>query len=101
MAIINFYRGLKEKYNQATHSDSLFFTTDTLEILLNGKSYGGGLTDVQFAEGKLTFSFANGETKVVPIDEATQNLPGLLSADDKTKLDNLPTDTKLTWIILD
>ena len=32
----------------------------------------------------------------VPITEATQSLPGLLSAADKTKLDNLPTNESLT-----
>ena len=96
MALINFYRGLREKYNPDTHKDGLYFSTDTLEIILNGSSFGGGLTNVEFSEGKLIFSFANGTVKEVPIDEATQDLPGLLSALDKQKLDNLPTGTEIT-----
>lgn len=96
MALVNFYRGLREKYSPDTHKDGLFFSTDTLEIILNGSSFGGGLTNVEFSEGKLIFSFANGTVKEVPIDEATQDLPGLLSALDKQKLDNLPTGTEIT-----
>lgn len=96
MALVNFYRGLREKYSPDTHKDGLYFSTDTLEIILNGSSFGGGLTNVEFSEGKLIFSFANGTVKEVPIDEATQGLPGLLSALDKQKLDNLPTGTEIT-----
>ena len=96
MALVNFYRGLREKYNPDTHKDGLFFSTDTLEIILNGSSFGGGLTNVEFSEGKLIFSFANGTVKEVPIDEATQDLPGLLSALDKQKLDNLPEGSEIT-----
>ena len=96
MALVNFYRGLREKYSPDTHKDGLYFSTDTLEIILNGSSFGGGLTNVEFSEGKLIFSFANGTVKEVPIDEATQDLPGLLSALDKQKLDNLPTGTEIS-----
>lgn len=96
MALVNFYRGLREKYSPDTHKDGLYFSTDTLEIILNGSSFGGGLTNVEFSEGKLIFSFANGTVKEVPIDEATQDLPGLLSALDKQKLDNLPTGSEIS-----
>jgi len=41
MASVKFYRGLKAKYNATTHKDSLYFATDTKEILLNGNSYSG------------------------------------------------------------
>lgn len=96
MALVNFYRGLREKYSPGTYKDGLYFSTDTLEIILNGSSFGGGLTNVEFSEGKLIFSFANGTVKEVPIDEATQDFPGLLSVLDKQKLDNLPTGTEIT-----
>ena len=97
MAQVNFYRGLKEKYVQETHADGIYFATDTFEILMNGSSFGGGgIEDVQFSEGKLLFTFRDGTNMEVPITEATQSLPGLLSAADKTKLDNLPTNESLT-----
>ena len=97
MAQVNFYRGPKEKYVQETHADGIYFATDTFEILMNGSSFGGGgIEDVQFSEGKLLFTFRDGTNMEVPITEATQSLPGLLSAADKTKLDNLPTNESLT-----
>lgn len=40
MAKVRFYRGTKEKYDSETYADGLYFTTDTKEIYLNGKSYG-------------------------------------------------------------
>lgn len=40
MAKINFFRGLREKYNATTHADALFFATDSQEIILNNKAYG-------------------------------------------------------------
>lgn len=97
MAQVNFYRGPKEKYVQETHVDGIYFATDTFEILMNGSSFGGGgIEDVQFSEGKLLFTFRDRTNMEVPITEATQSLPGLLSAADKTKLDNLPTNESLT-----
>lgn len=97
MAQVNFYRGPKEKYVQETHVDGIYFSTDTFEILMNGSSFGGGgIEDVQFSEGELIFTFRDGTNMEVPITEATQSLPGLLSAADKTKLDNLPTNESLT-----
>lgn len=39
--MINFYRGKRADYNVATHGrDSLYFATDTREIILNQASYG-------------------------------------------------------------
>lgn len=40
MVKVRFYRGTKEKYDSETYKDGLYFTTDTKEIYLNGKSYG-------------------------------------------------------------
>lgn len=88
MALVNFYRGLKEKYNKTTHADGLFFSTDTQEILLNGKSFGGGsITDASFEDGVLTLTFLSGETKEITFAAATQTTAGLLSAEDKVHLD--------------
>ena len=90
MAFLNFYRGLKEKYNQETHKDGLFFSTDTFEILLNGSSYGGGgIADVQFSDGKLVFTLLNGTSLEAPINEATSSSSGLMSSSDKASLDTL------------
>lgn len=39
MPDIQFYRGLRSKYNSDLHKDGVYFATDKKEILLNGQSY--------------------------------------------------------------
>lgn len=51
MAEIKFYRGEKSKYNQELHSNGIFFATDTTELLMGGKSYGGNIQDITFDSG--------------------------------------------------
>lgn len=70
--------------------DGLFFSIDTYEILLNGKSYGGSIESVDYSEGKIIFSMFNGESIEVTIDAASVDYPGLMSTEDKEKLDRLP-----------
>ena len=96
MDILFFYRGLKEKYNPDLHKNGIYFSTDTLEVLINGKSYGGGLTKVEYDGGTITFEFANDSTLEITIPEATQSNSGLLSASDKKKIDELPTGQEIT-----
>ena len=40
MALVKFFRGIRNNYSQSTHADSVYFATDTQELLLNGKAYG-------------------------------------------------------------
>ena len=40
MAEIKFYRGIAEKYNREIHGDGIYFATNTLQIIHDGKSYG-------------------------------------------------------------
>lgn len=47
MALVKFFRGLKANYVPAsTHADSIYFATDTQELLLNNKAYGLSTTDL-------------------------------------------------------
>lgn len=39
--MINFYRGLESSYKPSIHGDGIYFATDTLKILHNGKPYSG------------------------------------------------------------
>lgn len=39
MEVINFYRGSKVNYDLSLHRAGIYFTTDTLEILHDGKSF--------------------------------------------------------------
>lgn len=82
------YRGLKEKYNEATHSDGLYFTTDTHEIFANGASYS---TPVSFkswdvTDGVLTLTLSNDNAVTITFDEASETAKGMMSAQDKKKL---------------
>lgn len=40
MAEIKFYRGRSEKYNREIHGDGIYFATNTLQIIHDGRSYG-------------------------------------------------------------
>ena len=47
MALVKFFRGLKANYVPATtHADSIYFATDTQELLLNNKAYGLSAADL-------------------------------------------------------
>ena len=49
MALVKFFRGLKAKYKGAegqAHRDSIYFATDTKELLLNETAYGLSTTDL-------------------------------------------------------
>lgn len=93
MAYVSFYRGLKDNYNYTSHQDSIYFATDTQEIILNDISYGGGIiSNVEFNDGKIIITFINGTSKEVEIPEATSTNSGLLSAEDKTKIDKMLGD---------
>lgn len=89
MTFVSFYRGPKEKYNYEQHINGIYFATDTFEIIMNNNSYGGGIEDVTFENGTLTISFSSGKEISVPINEATQTLPGLLSPEDKLFIDGI------------
>lgn len=39
--VVKFYRGLSAAYNPTTHTDGIFFTTDTHKIIMNNITYGG------------------------------------------------------------
>lgn len=40
MTEIKFYRGVAEKYDQELHGDGIYFATNTLQIIHDGRSYG-------------------------------------------------------------
>lgn len=86
------YRGLKEKYNAELHSDGIFFTTDTHEIIANSSAYGETIDDWELADGVLTLKKSSGETLKITFDEASESSKGLMSAADKKKMNSITTD---------
>ena len=80
------YRGLKEKYDEQKHSDGIFFTTDTHEIIANNATYGETIDTWSIADGILTLTMTSGKTLEITFDEATESAKGFLSAEDKKKI---------------
>lgn len=93
MAQVKFYRGLKEKYNEFTHLDGIYFATDTFEIIVNNKTYGGtksaAVSEISYDEPSHKFTIVKGDGSSVelslPVTDGTN--AGLMSAEDKKKLD--------------
>ena len=50
MKEVNFLRGLKSKYLASAYTDSIYFATDTKEIIVNGVSYGSVDIDDELTE---------------------------------------------------
>lgn len=93
MAQVKFYRGLKEKYNESTHLDGIYFATDTFEIIVNNKTYGGTksatVSEISYDEPSHKFTIVKGDGSSIelslPVTDGTN--AGLMSAEDKKKLD--------------
>lgn len=83
------YRGLKEKYDEQKHSDGIFFTTDTHEIIANNATYGETIDTWSIANGILTLTMTSGKTLEITFDEATESAKGFLSSEDKKKINSL------------
>lgn len=98
---VKFGRGAAARYNSATMDGLIYFATDTKQIHLDGVTYGYSTSDSSKLEGSitsielgadqktLTITKNDGSTATVVLLEATQEKSGLMSADDKKKLDTL------------
>lgn len=106
---LKFYKGVKEKYNLSTHGTGIFFATDTSEIIHNGIAYGvqEGYATQNFVlealknfpntaiykteSNEIIFQNSNSGQIIysITIPIATKDNDGLLSKEDKQKLDLL------------
>lgn len=95
---MNFYKGKKALYNKEVHNDGIFFTTDTNEIIANEFIYGGNsgsggsgasITSWTLENGVLTLVMSSGDNVVITFDEASETIKGLMSTEDKKKLNSL------------
>lgn len=107
MAFINFVKGAREKYSQETYPNSLFFASDTHELLLQGISYGVPTTlqAVKSVEinttGLMTISYVNGGSDTIPLTKAMVGLDKVDNTADadkpvSTAVSELVTNTKNT-----
>lgn len=53
MAQVKFYRGLRASYDSTTHSNGIYFATDTHVILMNGVEYGVSADDIAAIKGAI------------------------------------------------
>lgn len=71
--VINFFRGLRASYNQELHGTGIYFATDTLEIIHNGKSYSGllevgkSVKDIALVDGVMTITYTDLSTTTVEV----------------------------------
>ena len=94
-SVIKFYRGLSSAYNPVTHANGIFFTTDTHKIMLNGSEYGGdsskkvaNVTLNENANG-IVITYTDSTTLNLDFVKASSLVDGLMSKEDKAKLDSL------------
>lgn len=82
------YRGTKEKYDKSKHSDGIFFTTDTHEIIANDTAYNELIDGWRFEDGTLTIKMTSGKTYDFYFTPASEKADGMMSKEDKKTLDD-------------
>lgn len=98
--VVKFYRGLAASYNSITHADGIYFATDTKKIIMNNAEYGGDsnkkVSDVALnanANG-IVITYTDSTSTTLLLGKATVTADGLMSKEDKTKLDSLDPTAK-------
>ena len=93
--VVKFYRGLASLYNSITHANGIYFATDTKKIIMNNAEYGGDsnkkVSDVALnanANG-IVITYTDSTSTTLLLGKATVTADGLMSKEDKTKLDSL------------
>lgn len=93
--VVKFYRGLEASYNSVTHADGIYFATDTKKIIMNGSEYGGDsnkkVADVALnVNGNgIIITYTDTTQKTLSLKKASTTADGLMSKEDKAKLDSL------------
>lgn len=71
--MLKFYKGPISSYNSTTHGDGLYLTTDTYEIIYDGKSYSrkgrivNSITGISVGSEGLHIKYLNGTEEILPI----------------------------------
>ena len=107
MAFINFVKGAKAKYSQETYPNSVYFASDTHELMFQGISYGWPTTtkavksvDIN-ATGLMTIAYVNGGSDTIQLTKAMVGLGNVDNTSDadkpvSTAVNALVTSTKNT-----
>ena len=93
--VVRFFRGLKASYEATTHADGIYFATDVGQILMNGVEYGGD-SDKKVANVELNtqangivITYTDTTSTTLLFGKASTVVDGLMSKEDKAKLDSL------------
>lgn len=93
--VVRFYRGLKASYKATTHANGIYFATDVGQILMNGVEYGGD-SDKKVANVELNtqangivITYTDTTSTTLLFGKASTVVDGLMSKEDKAKLDSL------------
>lgn len=91
--VVKFYRGLAASYNPITHADGIYFATDTKKIIMNNAEYGGDsnkkVSDVALNANGIVITYTDSTSTTLLLGKATVTADGLMSKEDKAKLDSL------------
>lgn len=111
MAQVKFYRGSINSYlPSTTHKDSIYFATDTNQLLLNDAAYGVSSDDAAILSTAVTgvewvtpdtikFTRGNGkEYSTVTFPAATETAQGLMTSDQVVKLKNIADGAQVNVI---
>lgn len=88
--MITFYKGLLSKYDLETHGSGLYFTTDTREIIHDGKSYSRGVEIMK----SVTSVSADGNKLIINYSDSTSETLTLTGFATTKEVEAV--DTKLT-----
>ena len=88
--MITFYKGLLSKYDLETHGSGLYFTTDTREIIHDGKSYSRGIEIMK----SVTSVSADGNKLIINYSDSTSETLTLTGFATTKEVEAV--DTKLT-----
>jgi hypothetical protein len=71
--MLKFYKGLLGSYDSTVHGDGLYLTTDTYEIIYDGKSYSrkgrivNSVTGISVGSEGLHIKYLNGTEETLPL----------------------------------
>lgn len=101
MALLKFFEGKEGSYSSSSHSGGLYFAKDTGVILFKGVKYGSKQdlsnyatkSDISSLQSKLNekadADHTHSKSDITDLGLASSSQDGLMSATDKSKLDNL------------
>lgn len=94
-SVVKFYRGPQASYNSTTHANGIYFATDTKKIIMNGTEYGGDSNKkvsnvaLNANANEIVITYTDSTSTTLLLGKATVTADGLMSKEDKAKLDSL------------